>query len=75
MYIKEKQCVLLAIFGGAIMMKTEKLTHAVRNPEHITTMKIFLLSTKWRNISMAWSLDTLVLMCLQGHVICDIFFH
>ena len=55
-------------------MKTDNLTHAIRNSEHITTMKILLRSTQWRNISMAWSLDTLVLMCLQGLVICDIFF-
>ena len=50
------------------MMKTDNLTHAIRNSEHITTMKILLRSTQWRNISMAWSLDTLVLMCLQGHL-------
>ena len=58
------------------MMKTDNLTHAIRNSEHITTMKLktFLRSTQWRNINMAWSLDTLVLMCLQGLGICDIFF-
>ena len=42
-YIKEKyNYVLLAIFGGGIMMKTDNLTHAIRNSEHITTMKTFL---------------------------------
>ena len=56
------------------MMKTDNLTHAISNSKHITTMKTFLRSTQWRNISIAWSLDTLVLMCLQGLGICDIFF-
>ena len=73
-YIKEKYNVLLAVFGGAIMMKTDNLTHAIRNSELITTMKTFLRSTQWGDLSMAWSLGTLVLMCLQGLGICDIFF-
>ena len=63
-YIKENY-VLSAIFGGAILMKTANLTRAIRNSEHITTMKTFLRTTQWRNISMAWSLDTLVLMRLK----------
>ena len=56
------------------MMKTDNLTHAIRNSEHITTMKTFLHSTQWKNISMAWSLDNLVLICLQGLGICGIVF-
>ena len=55
-------------------MKTDNLTRAFRNYEHITTMKTFLRSTQWRNIRMAWSLDTLVLISLKGVDICDIFF-
>ena len=56
------------------MMKTDILTHVTRNSEHITTMKTFSCSTQWRNISMAWGLDTLVLLCLQGLGIRDILF-
>ena len=56
------------------MIKTDNLTYAMRNSEHIATIKTFLRSTQWRNISMTWSLDTLVLMCLQGLGIRDIFF-
>ena len=55
-------------------MKTDNLTHTIRNSEYITAMKTFLRATQWRNISMAWSLHTLILMCLQGLGICDIFF-
>ena len=40
-YMKEKYNILLAIFGGAIIMKTNDLTHAIRNSEHITTLKTF----------------------------------
>ena len=55
-------------------MKTDNLTHTIRNSEYITAMKTFLRSTQWRNISMALSLDNLVLMCLQELGICDILF-
>ena len=71
---KREIYVLLASFGGEILMKTDNFTHAIRNSEHITTMKTILRSLQWRNISMAWSVDNLVLMCLQGLGICDIFF-
>ena len=54
------------------MMKTDNSTHAIRNSKHNynndDNINYFLRSTQWRNIGMAWSLDTLVLICLQGHL-------
>ena len=75
MHVYEKENInicFVAIFEGSTTTKTDNFSHAIRNSKHIKTVKTFFRSIQWRNISMAWSLDTLVLMCLQGLGICDI---
>ena len=49
-------------------MKTDNLTHAIRNSEHIKTIKRFGAQHNGgiQVSCMAWSLDTLALMCLPG---------
>ena len=40
----KKKC-FVVIFGGATMMKTDNLTHSVRNSEHKSDKNVFALNT------------------------------